>query len=121
MCARSGHLREENVMRSMKTACGLAAALLLGLAAPSAHAAGATRTWVAKTTLAPSDDNPCSRTAPCYTFAGAIAKTEAGGEITVLDPGGYGGVTITKSITINGTPGSGYGSMVSAGIVIDMA
>jgi hypothetical protein len=44
---------------------------------------------------------PCSRTAPCKTFAGAISKTAAGGEINCLDPGGYGTVTITKSITID--------------------
>jgi hypothetical protein len=46
------------------------------------------------------DVNPCSRTAPCKTFAGAISKTAAGGEISVLDPGGFGAVTITKSISI---------------------
>ncbi len=50
------------------------------------------------------DANPCSRTAPCKTFAGAISKTNAGGAISVLDPGGYGAVTITKSITIQGSP-----------------
>jgi hypothetical protein len=50
------------------------------------------------------DANPCSRTAPCKTFAGAISKTAAGGEIDVLDPGGFGGLTITKAITIDGTP-----------------
>ncbi|MFM8410473.1 MAG: right-handed parallel beta-helix repeat-containing protein, partial [Alphaproteobacteria bacterium] len=44
--------------------------------------------------------NPCSRTAPCKTFAGAISKTAAKGEINVMDPGGYGAVTITKSISI---------------------
>ena len=59
----------------------------------------ATRTWVSGVG---DDANPCSRTAPCKTFAGAISKTAAGGEISVLDPGGYGAVTITKSITING-------------------
>jgi hypothetical protein len=46
------------------------------------------------------DANPCSRTAPCKTFAGAISKTAAGGEINCLDPGGFGGVTIGKSLTI---------------------
>ena len=61
--------------------------------------AQASRTWVSGVG---DDVNPCSRTAPCKTFAGAISKTAAGGEISVLDPGGYGGVTITKSITING-------------------
>ena len=65
-------------------------------AAPAA--AQATRTWVSGVG---DDANPCSRTAPCKTFAGAISKTATGGEINVLDPGGFGGVTITKSITIS--------------------
>jgi hypothetical protein len=61
-----------------------------------AHAQ-ATRTWVSGVG---DDANPCSRTAPCKTFAGAISKTAPSGEINVLDPGGFGAVTITKSITI---------------------
>src|SRR5258708_3603642 len=61
--------------------------------------AQATRTWVSGVG---DDANPCSRTAPCKTFAGAISKTAAGGEISVLDPGGFGAVTITKAITLNG-------------------
>lgn len=77
------------------------AALLCGagsllVAFTPAHAQ-ATRTWVSGVG---DDANPCSRTAPCKTFAGAISKTAAGGEISVLDPGGYGAVTITKSISI---------------------
>jgi hypothetical protein len=60
--------------------------------------AQATRTWVSGVG---DDANPCSRTAPCKTFAGAISKTATNGEINVLDPGGFGGVTITKSITIS--------------------
>ncbi|TPQ36264.1 hypothetical protein C2U70_12990 [Bradyrhizobium guangdongense] len=60
--------------------------------------AQATRTWVSGVG---DDANPCSRTAPCKTFAGAISKTAAAGEINCLDPGGFGGVTITKSITID--------------------
>jgi hypothetical protein len=59
--------------------------------------AQATRTWVSGVG---DDANPCSRTAPCKTFAGAIPKTAVGGEINVLDPGGFGAVTITKSIQI---------------------
>src|SRR4029077_2582777 len=59
--------------------------------------AQATRTWVSGVG---DDANPCSRTAPCKTFAGAISKTAAHGEINVLDPGGFGAVTITKSIRI---------------------
>ena len=74
--------------------------------------AQATRTWVSGVG---DDANPCSRTAPCKTFAGAISKTAKDGEISVLDPGGFGTVTITKSITLNGTHGSGFGSILSAG------
>ena len=62
--------------------------------------AQASRTWVSGVG---DDANPCSRTAPCKTFAGAISKTAACGEINALDPGGFGAVTITKSITIDGT------------------
>jgi hypothetical protein len=62
--------------------------------------AQATRTWVSGVG---DDANPCSRTAPCKTFAGAISKTADKGEISVLDPGGFGVVTITKNITLNGT------------------
>ncbi len=72
--------------------------------------AQATRTWVSGVG---DDANPCSRTAPCKTFAGAISKTAAGGEISVLDPGGYGAVTITKSITISGD--GTLASILSAG------
>ena len=61
--------------------------------------AQATRTWVSGVG---DDANPCSRTAPCKTFAGAISKTATGGEINVLDPGGFGALNITKSITIDG-------------------
>src|SRR5213595_3564122 len=59
--------------------------------------AQATRTWVSGVG---DDADPCSRTAPCKTFAGAISKTAASGEINCLDPGGFGAVTITKAITI---------------------
>ncbi|HEY0014068.1 MAG TPA: hypothetical protein VGB79_14595 [Allosphingosinicella sp.] len=62
--------------------------------------AQATRTWVSGS--AGNDANPCSRTAPCQTFAGAFNKTAAGGEINVVDAGGFGTVNITKSITIDG-------------------
>ena len=59
--------------------------------------AQASRTWVSGVG---DDANPCSRTAPCKTFAGAISKTAAHGVINTLDGGGFGAVTITKSITI---------------------
>ena len=71
--------------------------VVVALALPSSAFGQATRTWVSGVG---DDANPCSRTAMCKTFAGAISKTAAGGEINCLDPGGYGGVTITKSLTI---------------------
>src|ERR671932_2053107 len=70
---------------------------LVALALPASASAQATRTWVSGVG---DDANPCSRTAPCKTFAGAISKTAAKGEINCLDPGGFGGVTITKAIAI---------------------
>lgn len=81
--------------------------------------AQATRTWVSGVG---DDANPCSRTAPCKTFAGAISKTAAGGEINVLDPGGFGSVTITKSITIR-SDSVEAGVLVSgtSGIIINAA
>ena len=68
------------------------------LAVSAVCSAQVNRTWVSGVG---DDANPCSRTAPCKTFAGAISKTAAGGEINVLDPGGFGAVTISKSITIS--------------------
>ena len=73
--------------------------LIIMLAISQLASAQATRTWVSGVG---DDVNPCSRTAPCKTFAGSISKTAAGGEISVLDPGGFGAVTITKAITIDG-------------------
>ncbi|MEO7273149.1 MAG: hypothetical protein ABIX28_21140, partial [Vicinamibacterales bacterium] len=79
--------------RAVRSAFAFGACLFLGSSIASAQA---TRTWVSGVG---DDANPCSRTAPCKTFAGAISKTASGGEIDALDPGGYGGVTITKPIT----------------------
>ena len=82
------------------------------LAAAIVTQAQSTRTWVSGV----GDDlNPCSRTAPCKTFAGAISKTAINGEIDALDPGGYGTVTITKSITLDGGTGSGWASILASG------
>jgi Right handed beta helix region len=86
----------------------------------TAAQAQATRTWVSGVG---NDANPCSRTAPCKTFAGAISKTATGGFIDVLDPGGFGAVTITKSITIDGSGGSIAGVLASGtqGIIVNSA
>ena len=92
-------------------------AVLFGLACvgwlaivPSTALAQATRTWVSGVG---DDVNPCSRTAPCKTFAGAISKTAAGGIINCIDPGGFGAITITKSITLD--CGGTFGGILVAG------
>src|SRR5437879_72818 len=89
----------------------LSATILAFCAWSGSAQAQATRTWVSGVG---DDANPCSRTAPCKTFAGAISKTAAGGEIDALDPGGFGAVTITKAITIDGGGGQ-VASVLAAG------
>ena len=90
------------------------AVVLLGTTIMSGQA---TRTWVSGVG---DDANPCSRTAPCKTFAGAISKTAPGGEIDALDPGGFGALTITKSITLDGGGGQVASVLVAGtnGIVV---
>jgi hypothetical protein len=82
-------------MRHLALALAVMGAILLS--GDPAYAQ-ATRTWVSGVG---DDANPCSRTAPCKTFAGAISKTAVNGEINCIDPGGFGAVTITKSVTID--------------------
>jgi Collagen triple helix repeat (20 copies) len=94
-------------MRDRRLRCAILIAALLALVLP-ASALAVNRVWVSGVG---DDANPCSRTAPCKTFAGAISKVSAGGEIDVLDPGGFGAVTITKAITINATG-------VTAGVLV---
>jgi hypothetical protein len=109
-------------MRSVKNITLFVVTMLFPLAIlialPTAPAqAQATRTWISGVG---DDANPCSRTAPCKTFAGAIAKTSAGGEIDCLDPGGFGALTITKAITLDCRYTSNGGVLVSGtnGIVV---
>src|SRR5947208_5274299 len=107
-------------MKKLAVSSALLGGIVAAMLSVAPASAQATRTWVSGVG---DDANPCSRTAPCKTFAGAISKTAGGGEINCIDPGGFGGVTITKSITIScvnveagvlvsGTPGI----TVSAGI-----
>ena len=91
--SRAGEFRGNEMGRLLHVLIAIA---FIGFTSPSF--AQATRTWVSGVG---DDANPCSRTAPCKTFAGAISKTVANGEINCLDPGGFGAVTITKSITID--------------------
>jgi len=99
-------------MNKFRLAVNTLAVAAFVLAIASMAQAQATRTWVSGVG---DDVNPCSRTAPCKTFAGAISKTADKGEIDCLDPGGFGTVTITKNITIDGTHGAGFGSILAAG------
>src|SRR5206468_3164555 len=92
--------RETKLMKKIAKTSAVFAGLLVAAAFATQANAQATRTWVSGVG---DDANPCSRTAPCKTFAGAISKTAGGGEINVLDPGGFGGVTIGKSLTISST------------------
>src|ERR1041384_3661107 len=116
-CSTGGHpnfqLKKRRLqMNKFRLTIQMLAIAVFTLAFASMAQAQATRTWVSGVG---DDVNPCSRTAPCKTFAGAISKTATGGEIDVLDPGGFGAVTITKAITIDGTTGGGFGSILAAG------
>jgi hypothetical protein len=98
-------------MKTTQFIKGAFIALIAFTLGSTAAQAQATRTWVSGV----GDDlNPCSRTAPCKTFAGAISKTFINGEINVIDPGGFGTVTITKSITIDGSGGP-HASILASG------
>src|SRR5207248_10325314 len=101
--------QEKTMKRYLWTILAVVSAAML-YATPAQ--AQAVRTWVSGVG---DDANPCSRTAPCKTFAGAISKTAEGGEIDPLDPGGYGNVTITKAMTIDGGTGSGWASILATG------
>jgi hypothetical protein len=106
-------------MKKLTVPAHIFAVCLLLLAATSIAQAQATRTWVSGVG---DDVNPCSRTAPCKTFAGAISKTATCGEISVLDPGGFGAVTITKSITINGEGTlAGILAALTTGVIVNAA
>ncbi|HWT92304.1 MAG TPA: NosD domain-containing protein [Solirubrobacteraceae bacterium] len=94
-----------------------ALALLL-LVLPSTAFGQATRTWVSGVG---DDANPCSRTAPCRTFAGAISKTAAGGEMNAIDPGAFGPVNINKSLTIRSQVEAGILASGTNGIVVNAA
>src|ERR1044072_674177 len=90
--------KKETPMNKFRFTIHALAFAVFMIALTSAAQAQASRTWVSGVG---DDANPCSRTAPCKTFAGAISKTAVNGEINCLDPGGFGAVTITKSITID--------------------
>jgi hypothetical protein len=106
-------------MKIFRVTLQLLALCLFAAALSSQAHAQATRTWVSGVG---DDANPCSRTAPCKTFAGAISKTAVNGEIDAIDPGGFGAVTVTKSITIDG--GGTFASILASGtsgVIVNIA
>lgn len=105
-------------MRKIALALALVGMTLVSALYTAPAHAQATRTWVSGTG---NDANPCSRTSPCKTFAGAIAKTTVGGEIDALDPGGFGTLTITNSITIDGGGGQVASTLANSGNGITVA
>jgi hypothetical protein len=106
--------KKRSFEKQMRKSISLLAFVVLGAAMMYGQAS---RTWVSGVG---DDANPCSRTAPCKTWAGAISKTALGGEIDALDPGGFGAVTITKGITLDGGGGQVASVLVSGtnGIVV---
>jgi hypothetical protein len=105
----TGTLALEGTVPRISLSLTFAATLLVLMLQAAPADAQATRTWVSGVG---DDANPCVRTAPCKTFAGAISKTAPNGEINCIDPGGFGAVTITKSITID--CGATFGSVLAA-------
>ena len=104
-------------MKTLRFTSKLLGLAILALAFSSIASAQATRTWISGVG---DDANPCSRTAPCKTFPGAISKTAPNGEIDCLDPGGFGQVTITKPITLDCDSGpGGILAGVGSGVVIN--
>ena len=100
-------------MKGSRFVFNLVALVALTLAAGSFAQAQNSRSFVSGTG---DDNNPCSRTSPCKTFSGALGKTVDGGEIDVLDPGGFGAMTITKSVTVDG--GGTFASILASGTAV---
>jgi Right handed beta helix region len=97
-------------MKGSRFIFNLVALVALTLTASSFAQAQATRTFVSG---GGDDNNPCSRTAPCKTFSGALVKTADGGEIDVIDSGPYGTISTSKSITIDG--GGNFAGILASG------
>jgi hypothetical protein len=111
--------KRRHQMNKFRLTINVLAIAIFMIAGASFAQAQATRTWVSGVG---DDANPCSRTAPCKTFAGAISKTAPSGIIDCLDPAGFGAVTITKSITIDGGPfEAGVLNTASSGIIVNAA
>lgn len=71
--------------------------LALSIGLLSLTASAAPLTYISSTG---DDNNPCSRSAPCRTFAGGLSKTDANGDLIVLDSGIYGPLYINRSVRV---------------------
>jgi hypothetical protein len=110
------NIRRDRTATTVRQTLAVTAVLVAVAALAPLASAQATRTWISGVG---DDANPCSRTAPCKTLAGAISKTALGGEIDALDPGPFGPVTITKAMTIDFTPNWGGVTATTNGITIN--
>src|SRR5438105_13231917 len=99
LAEQAHNFKRRLVMTKLRLMLNVLAVLVVCMICSTLAQAQATRTWVS---AVGDDANPCSRTARCKTFAGATSKTAACGEISVLDPGGLGQVTITTGTTSDG-------------------
>jgi hypothetical protein len=94
---------------------------LLVLGALPAYAAQ--RTFVSTSGSDANTASNCANATPCRGFAAALTVTDSGGEIVALASGGYGPVTIDKSVSIVSPEGvyAGISVTVPAGTAITIA
>jgi len=92
-------LRLFEVENSMNCRSRLVSAALASVALTLSVAASAAASTTYVATYG-SDANSCSLALPCRSFSGALVQTNDGGQIVVLDSGGYGPVQIDKSVSI---------------------
>ena len=85
-----------NAARSLTPRLPLALLLVLFFCARAAQAAPQTFVSASKG----DDANTCEQEKPCRTFAGALLKTDVGGEVAVLDAGEYGPFKVTHSVKV---------------------
>ena len=107
------NLRGATAMKLLVRCCVLLSTIAISIAASlPAPAAPRARVFVS---TASDDANPCTAGSPCKTFQHAHDVVAAGGEISVLDTGGYGPLTITKALSIVNPTGVEASIAVSSG------
>jgi len=99
----------------------LLAWLFAALLAPAQAAHAAQRTFVSTSGSDANTASNCANSSPCRGFAAALTVTDAGGEIIVLGSGGYGPVSIDKSVSVIAPEGVYAGVTVFSGTGINIA